>query len=143
MHSHVVIVALFVAGCGATTSSGLPVGTTTTTGGVSNDPGGLAVPQELRESPPRIILGDDAAAQLASTHCMHEDACGNVGPDGMFSTFDVCVDAVRTSQRRRFASSDCTRGVDPYALERCLEDTRAESCGASPTSCSNDRLCRQ
>lgn len=142
MHSHVVMVALFAVACGAATTSQLPVGTTTTTGGVSNDPGGLGVPQELRESPPRIVLGDDAAAQLASTHCMHEDACGNVGPAGMFPTFDECVGAVRTSQRRRFASSDCARGIDPYALDRCLEDTRAEGCGASPTSCSNDLLCR-
>lgn len=117
--------------------------TTTTTGGVSNDPGGLGVPQELRESPPRIILADDAAAQLANAHCMHEDACGNVGTDGTFSTFDVCVGAVRAGQRRRFEATECAKGIDPYALDRCLEDTRAATCTLSPTSCGNDRLCRR
>jgi hypothetical protein len=141
MHSHVVMVALFAVACGASSSS-LPVGTTTTTGGVSNDPGGLGVPQELRQSPPRIVLGETAAGQLASAHCMHEDACGNVGGAGMFSTFDVCVDAVMTSQRRRFAATDCANGVDPYALDRCLEDTRASSCNTTPISCGNARLCR-
>jgi len=141
MHSHVVMLALFAVACGAATASSLPVGTTTTTGGVSNDPGGLGVPQELRESPPRIVLGDDAAAQLAGAHCAHEDACGNVGPAGTFPTLDVCVAAVRTSQRNRF-TADCAKGVDPYALDRCLEDMRAEGCDASPSSCASDRLCR-
>ena len=130
------MVALLMAGCGAS----VPVGTTTTTGGVS-DPGGLDVPQDLREGPTRIVLGDDAAAQLASTHCMHQDTCGNVGAMGTFSTFDDCVAAVRTSQRKRF-TSDCAKGVDPYALDRCLEDMRAEDCNASPSSCASARLCR-
>ncbi|HEY2364918.1 MAG TPA: DUF6184 family natural product biosynthesis lipoprotein [Polyangiaceae bacterium] len=142
MSSHVVMVALFTVACGAVTSSDLPVATTTTTGGLVNDPGGLEAAQGIRNGPTRIVLGDDAAAQLASTQCTHEDACGNVGQAGMFSTLDVCVEAIGASQRKRFATTECAKGVDPYALDRCLEDMRAEGCDASPTSCANDRLCR-
>ncbi len=137
------MVALFAVACGATfTSADLPVATTTTTGGVVNDPGGLGVAQGLREGPTRIVLGDEAAAQLAGAQCTHEDACGNVGHAGMFSTIDVCVDAMRLSQSKRFSTTDCAKGVDPYALDRCLEDMRADGCDASPTSCASERLCR-
>ena len=69
MQSHVVLVASFAVACGA---AALPVATTTTTGGVTNDPGGLAVPQDLHEGPTRIVLGDDAAAQLSSSQVEFE-----------------------------------------------------------------------
>ena len=141
MQSHVVMVVLFAVACGGVTSD-LPVATTTTTGGLVNDPGGLGVPQGMQNIPTRIVLADDAAAQLASVQCTHEDACGNVGPAGMFSTFDVCVSAMHVSQRRRFDTTECAKGIDPYALDRCLEDTRAEACNASVTSCGNAQLCR-
>lgn len=141
MKFQVLTVALFAVACGAS-SSGLPVATTTTTGGLMNDPGGLEVPQNLGHGPTRIVLGDDAAAQIASTRCTLESACGRVGPERAFSTVDLCVSDVRATQRHELTGTACAKGVDPYALDRCLMEMRAGGCDAAPASCASDRLCR-
>ncbi len=142
MKSHVITLALLAAGCGASHAE-YPVATTTTTGGMVNQPGGVNAPQGLNEPPARVVLGDDAAAQIASVLCTHEDACGNVGPGGAFATFDVCVSDVRITHRRKLTGDVCPKGVDPYALQRCIEDMRAEACGEAPDSCASSRLCRR
>jgi hypothetical protein len=138
MHSHAIMVALFTAACGAA----VPVSITTTTGGVSNDPGGLGVAQELREGPTRVVLGDDAAAQIASVQCTHETACGNVGTTGAFTTVDACVSEVRAAQRNVLTGDTCPKGVSPYALDRCLVEMRVEACDAFVSSCTSGWLCR-
>ena len=142
MKFHVLTVALCAVACGAS-SSGLPVSTTTTTGGLVNDPGGLEVGQGLRQGPTRIVLGDDAAAQIASTRCTLDSACGRVGPGRAFSTVDACVSDVHVVQRAQLTGTSCAKGVDPYALDRCLEEMRARGCDALPADCADDRLCRR
>jgi len=141
MKFHVLTVALFAVACGAS-SSGLPVATATTTGGLTNDPGGLEASQSLGHGPTRIVLGDDAVAQIASARCTLESACGRVGAERAFSTVDSCVSDVRATQRPQLTGTSCAKGVDPYALDRCLEEMRARGCNGAPASCASDRLCR-
>lgn len=141
MKAHVITVALLAAACGASNTE-YPVSTTTTTGGIINQPGGVNAPQGLREAPPLVIVGDDAAARIASVRCSHEVACGNVGPGEAFPTFDVCVADVRLTHRRQLTGDACAQGVDAYVLQQCIEDMRNLPCGESSEACTRERLCR-
>jgi len=137
MKSHVLALALLV-GCVET-----PVATTTTTGGVSNDPNSLAPSLTTPESPPIVVLADDAAARIASIRCSMEYSCGNVGESGSFATFDACIAEVRATNQRQLAAEACPKGVDPYALDRCADDERLRACGMTPGSYTTSRLCRR
>ncbi len=133
--------ALLVTGCGAASVQG-PVGTTTTTGGIIDQPASLAPEQGMRQAPPVVVLADDAAAQIASMRCTREDACGNVGAVGAFPSFDACVAIVRHAHRVELSQDVCPRGVDPYALQACVEDSRNAGCGEISSLCASTRLCR-
>lgn len=140
MKSHVIMLALLAAACGAGNTEA--VSTTTTTGGLINQPGSVAASQGLRDAPPIVVLGDDAASQIAGVRCTHEDACGNVGPGAAFSAFDVCVRDVRLTHRSQLTGDACAKGVDPYALQACIEQMRGLQCGEVAESCAGARLCR-
>jgi hypothetical protein len=134
-------IALLATACAATRVEE-PVGTTTTTGGIVNQPGSLAPDQGLREAPPIVVLADDAAAQIASMRCTREDACGNVGSVGAYPSFDACVAIVRHAHRLELSQDQCPRGVDPYALQACVEESRNAGCGEISSMCASTRLCR-
>ena len=138
-----VVVVVLVSGC-ASTHLEDPVSVTTTTGGVSNTPGGVDPSQGMPNTPAIVVLGDDAAGQIASVRCTHEAACGNVGTYGTFESFDVCVAEVRRANRQQLTGSVCPQGVDPYALERCIDDVRLQpACGETPKTCGSPSLCRR
>jgi len=141
MKSHALVVA-FVVGC-AGTHVDRPVSTTTTTSGIINGPGDLAPGQGLRESPPIVVVGDDAAARIASVRCSHEEACGNIGDQRLFPSFDVCIVETRNASRQQLLGEVCPKGVDPYAMQQCIDDFRLQAaCGETPESCSGSHLCR-
>lgn len=151
MKSHVIIrsgrasvLALLAAGCGASNAEG-PVSTTTTTSAPVDMPASVAPAQAAMRAAPLVVLGEDAAAQIATFRCAREDSCGQVGADRAFPTFDACVASVRGVHRQQLTGQQCADGVDPYTLSQCIEDARNEPCGevsAGPASCAPARLCR-
>jgi len=142
MKSHLFALALLT-GCGAaTTHLDAPVSITGTTGGVVNQTASVAPELTLIDSPPIVVVGDDAAAQIASVRCSHEEAC--TASERIFPSLDACITEVRTAHLQQLSGTACPKGVDPYALQRCIDDSRLqETCTESPESCSGSRLCRR
>jgi len=140
---HASVLALFAAACGASNAEG-PVSTTTTTGAPVETPASLAPAESLRQAPPVVVAGGDAASQIASVQCTREDACGGIGASRAFPTFDACVSDVRSAHRQKLTGQLCANGIDPYALSQCIEDVRNQPCGepGSPPSCARMMLCR-
>jgi len=96
---------------GAPTQPGDRVGTTTVTSTVY---GGIG--------------SDVAVAKLVAARCARETACNNVGPDRRFVDPDICTHELTMRIGMDVKSSTCTLGVDPAALESCLDAIRNESC---------------
>ena len=142
MKSHLLALA-FLTGCGAaTTHLDVPVSITGTTGGIVNQPASVAPDLTLIDSPPIVVVGDDAAAQIASVRCSHEEAC--TAADRVFPSLDACITEVRSAHQQQLTGAACPKGVDAYALQRCIDDTRLQdTCTESPESCSGSRLCRR
>lgn len=137
------VLPLLAAACGASNAEG-PASTTTTTGAPIQSPGSVAPAETLTQAPAVVVLGEDAASQIASVGCTREDACGNIGAGHTFPTFDACISDVRSAHRQKLSGQLCANGIDPYALSRCIEDVRNEPCGqpGSPASCARMMLCR-
>jgi hypothetical protein len=136
------MLALLAAACGASNAEG-PVSTTTTTNAPIEMPASVAPAQAMTQAQPLVVQGENAASQIASARCTHEDACGNIGPGREYSSFDVCVGDLRLEHLQRLTGQVCAHGVDPYALPQCVEDVRNQPCGEpAPASCAGMRLCR-
>ncbi|MDB4937474.1 MAG: hypothetical protein JWP87_4446 [Labilithrix sp.] len=103
-------------GTGVTDKSGAPssgdrVGTTTVTGA---DYGALS--NEL------------AVERIVAARCARETACNNVGSDKHFVNHDVCARELRSKIGDDLKPSECPRGIDPEAVDKCMEAIRTESC---------------
>ena len=73
--------------------------------------------------------GNDLAIErIASARCARETACNNVGSDKHFVSPGVCMRELRTRMGDDLRASECPRGIDSEALDKCLETIRSESC---------------
>jgi hypothetical protein len=113
---------------GATDKSGAGddrVGTTTVTGA---DIG--ALPNEL------------AVARIVAARCARETSCNNVGPDKHFVNHDVCARELSSRIGDDLKPSDCPRGIDSAAVDKCMDAIRTESCNNPIDTISRLATCR-
>lgn len=112
-------------GFGDKSGAGDRVGTTTVTGA---DYGSLS--NEL------------AIERIVAARCARETSCNNVGPDKHFVNHDVCARELRSKLGDDLEPSECPRGVDPAAIDKCMESIRTESCNNPIDTISRLAACR-
>lgn len=108
--------AVVAAACGASTE---PVSTTTTT---------MAPVTVRRTVYARPIPNADARQRVTAARCGHELDCGNLGFERAWPSYNACVSGVGEAYRNALSGTGCARGVDPLALEDCLDAVRTQSC---------------
>lgn len=69
-----------------------------------------------------------AVERIVAARCARETACNNVGSDKHFVNHDVCARELRTGMGDDLRASECPRGIDAAALEKCMDAIRSESC---------------
>ena len=84
--------------------------------------------REVILSGARIESSDYVANRIADVRCQRETTCMDIGPGHRFENRDVCVADLRQDALGHLSRSECSRGVDPRALEQCLEAIRSEVC---------------
>ena len=88
-----------------------PTGTTTLTGAnIGSLSNGLAI------------------ERLVTARCARETACNNVGGEKRFTNYDLCTSELRSSVGKDLEPSECKRGMDEDALDKCMDAIRSESC---------------
>jgi hypothetical protein len=89
----------------------------------------------LSAARPLDLDGEASVQRLIDARCTREITCGNVGPGKYFPTFDACALSAAKTTRDELEPENCPSGVDPTAVDRCVERLRAEACpdaGATP-----------
>jgi hypothetical protein len=98
-------------GAGSPNAPGERVGVTTVTGA---DLGSLS--NEL------------AVERIVAARCARETACNNIGSDKHFVDYAICAREIRSRMATDLHASECPRGIDATALDKCVETIRTESC---------------
>ncbi|HMJ13995.1 MAG TPA: DUF6184 family natural product biosynthesis lipoprotein [Polyangiaceae bacterium] len=66
---------------------------------------------------------------LTATRCDKEARCGNVGPNGDYTSREDCVMRLERDARDDFDAEECPGGIDRAELDQCLKQIRSEDCG--------------
>ena len=104
-------------------SPGERVGVTTVTGADLGTPG-------------------QATERIVAARCTRETACNNVGSDKRFANYEICMRELHGELGDDLQSSGCSRGVDPVALDRCIDAIQAEGCNSLVDTIQRLAACR-
>lgn len=80
--------------------------------------------------------------RIVGARCARETTCNNVGVDKKYVNAQACNQKIRADMHDDLNAKDCPHGVDPKALDECLESIRKESCGNPIDTISRLAACR-
>jgi hypothetical protein len=112
-------------GYGDKSGAGDGVGTTTVTGAAWGS-----------------LSNDLAIERIVAARCARESSCNNVGADKHFVNHDLCARELRSRIGDDLKPSECPRGIDAAAVEKCMESIRNESCNNPIDTISRLAACR-
>jgi hypothetical protein len=85
--------------------------------------------------------------RIADERCGHEQRCNNIGPGQKYASRDACKRQLVSRTSIDLNATSCPRGLDPDALNRCMNALENEPCTASVDTlariddCRTDALC--
>jgi hypothetical protein len=83
-----------------------------------------------------------AIERIVAARCARETSCNNVGPDKHFVNHDLCARQLRSKIADDLKPSECPRGIDAAAIDKCMESIRTESCNNPIDTISRLAACR-
>lgn len=93
------------------------------------------------------LSNDRAIELLAQVRCDHMANCNDIGPGRKYMAQDDCMTDLRSKEANHLAQSECSIGIDPQRLDRCVSEIRDSRCGnvmerfESQMSCRTSQLC--
>ena len=88
------------------------------------------------------VATDLVVTKLVAARCARETACNNIGPEKHFVDPDICTNELSTRIGMDLKPSACPQGVDPTALDRCLDAIKDESCSNPVETAERLATCR-
>lgn len=85
--------------------------------------------------------------RIADARCAHDQKCNNVGQGQKFASLDVCKQQRSSDTSNDLNATNCPRGLDQDAINRCMNAIQNEPCSTSldtlsrVVDCRTDALC--
>jgi hypothetical protein len=70
----------------------------------------------------------DTIDVIANARCEREARCDNVGAGKTYVSFEGCRTQIRGDEMNELTTTNCPRGVQPRALDKCLAVIRGQRC---------------
>jgi hypothetical protein len=80
-------------------------------------------------SRPAVADNERSILALAASRCDREERCGNVGPNGSYTSRQDCLTRIERDTRDDLNVQECPGGIDYNRLDQCLTEIRQEECG--------------
>jgi hypothetical protein len=88
------------------------------------------------------VSNELAIGRIVAARCARETACNNVGADKHFVDQTACARSLHSKLADELEPSECPRGIDAMAIDRCMESIRTESCNNPIDTISRLAACR-
>jgi hypothetical protein len=89
-----------------------------------------------------VLTSDLAVERIVAARCARESACNNVGADKHFVDNEACAHSLQSKLADDLKPSECPRGIDAAAADRCMDAIRTESCNNPIDTISRLAACR-
>ncbi len=88
------------------------------------------------------LSNDLAILRIVAARCARETACNNVGADKHFVDHDACARNLHAKLSDELDPTECPRGIDAEAVDKCMDSIRSESCNNPIDTISRLAACR-
>ena len=112
----------------------------TPSGQAPNAVPGSAVPPGVTAA--QNTVDQKSVERIAEARCDHEQKCNNIGQGQKFASREDCKQKLMTDASGDLNATNCPRGLDQDALNRCVNAINNEQCSVSIDTLSRMADCR-
>ena len=101
---------------------------------------GSAVPSGVTAA--QNTIDQKSVDRIAEARCDHEQKCNNIGQGQKYGSREDCKQKLATDTSSDLNATNCPRGLDQDALNRCVNAINNEQCSVSLDTLSRMADCR-